>query len=134
MIMERLRLLLNAFLEGSLTIEEFSNQFIQFWNEIRIDQNKAIEQSGKRDTLDELWTQYRSGNLDGVTYGMKWTETLSDLQGLQIAPTSIVNTIGDEVYHLVMLQKEAQQFETEKAPPVETIREQVRQLLDTINA
>ena len=95
--MDTLHAMLNAYLTNSLTTDDFADQFIEHWNGIRIEQNQAIEEFGVRDTLDELWQQYRSGEIDEITYGMQWTDTLSKLKNVRILPQSFIFTIGNKI-------------------------------------
>jgi len=131
--METLQSLLKAYLDNSLNTDDFAEQFIDYWNQIRIEQNKAIDESGIRTELDSLWQQYKAGDLDEVTYGMQWTEALSKLEGVRIQPQSIVFSIGNEIYNQLTLHQESEHLDTQEIPTGETIRETARSLLDTFD-
>ena len=130
--MDTLGDMLSAYLQNSLTTDDFADQFIEVWNEIRLEQNKAIETAGIRSTLDDLWAQYKAGDLDEITYGMQWTETLNTLKNLSILPQSIVFTLGNEVYNLLILYKESEYLDSEEIPTEEDIRTQSQHLLNSI--
>jgi hypothetical protein len=130
--MDTLQAMLNAYLQNTLTTDDFARQFIDLWNDIRVEQNKAIESSGFRSTLDDLWTQYKAGDLDEVTYGMKWTETLSKLKNVRIPPQSIIFTMGNEIYNLLILQKESEHLDTQEIPTEGALQTQCQDLLDII--
>jgi hypothetical protein len=130
--MDTLHAMLNAYLGNSLTTDEFADQFIEHWNDIRVEQNKAIDDSGMREKLDVLWKQYKAGDMDEVAYGMRWTDTLSKLKNVRILPQSIVFTIGNEIYNHLTLYKESEQLDTQEIPTDEALREQVKQLLDLV--
>ena len=134
MIMDTLHAMLNAYLENSLTIDEFADHFIEYWNDIRVEQNKAIDEFGLRGTLDALWRQYKAGDIDEVSYGMQWTDTLSKLKNVRILPQSFVFTIGNEIYNLLTLHKESEHLDIQEVPTDEALREQVQQLLDLIDS
>jgi len=125
--------MLSAYLQNSLTTDDFAEQFIEAWNDIRLEQNKAIESAGIRSTLDDLWTQYKAGDLDEITYGMKWTETLSQLENVRILPQSIVFTMGNEIYNLLILFKEREYLDTQEVPTEEALRTQCKTLLESID-
>jgi len=131
--MDTLRSLLQAYLDNSLTTDQFGDQFIDYWNEIRVEQNKAIDQSGIRGDLDTLWQKYKAGDMDEVTYGMQWTETLSQLKGIRISPKSIIYTLGNEIYNQVTLHKESDHLDTQEIPTESEIRKNAESLLDTID-
>lgn len=130
--MDTLQSLLKAYLDKSLSTDEFADQFIDFWNEIRIAQNKAIETSGVRAELDDLWKQYKAGEMDEITYGMKWTETLTKIDSFQISPQSIVYTIGNDLYNQLTLYKESEHLDTEEIPTETAIQANVDSLQDAI--
>ena len=131
--METLQSLLKAYLNNSLNTDDFADQFIDYWNQIRVEQNKAIDESGIRKELDDLWQQYKAGELDEVTYGMQWTEALSKLEDVRIQPQSIVFSIGNEIYNLLTLHQESEHLDTQEIPTDETIRDNARSLLDTFD-
>lgn|GEM_PF-1759932 len=131
--MDILHPMLSAYLQNSLTTDDFAEQFIEAWNDIRLEQNKAIESAGIRSTLDDLWTQYKAGDLDEITYGMKWTETLSQLENVRILPQSIVFTMGNEIYNLLILFKEREYLDTQEVPTEEALRTQCKTLLESID-
>lgn len=131
--MDTLHAMLNAYLENTLTTDDFADQFIDIWNDIRLEQNKAIEKSGIRETLDELWEQYKTGDLDEVAYGMQWTDALSNLKNVRILPQSIVFTIGNEIYNLLTLYKESEHLDTQEIPTDEALYEQAQYLLGLID-
>lgn len=131
--MDTLRAMLSAYLQHSLIMDDFADQFIDAWNDIRLEQNKAIESSGIRSTLDNLWAQYKAGELDEVDYGMQWTATLNTLENVRILPQSIVFTIGNEIYNLLILYKESDHLSTQEIPTEDVIRAQSQHLLETID-
>lgn len=131
--MDTLRAMLNAYLTNSLTTDDFADHFIEYWNGIRIEQNQAIEEFGVRETLDELWQQYRSGEIDEITYGMQWTGALSKLKNVRILPQSFVFTIGNKIYNLLTLLKESDHLDTQEIPTDEAFREEAQRLLDLID-
>ena len=134
--MTTLHALLKAYLDQSLSLDEFSKQFIEYWNEIRVEQNKAINDSGIRETLDSLWKKYKSGMMDEVDYGMQWTEILTTLpEDVRILPQSIVFSLGNELYsQLIMHQEGDDHLDAEDIPTEESIEEHTRSLLDSIEA
>ncbi len=131
--MDTLRSLLKAYLDNTITTDDFADQFIEFWNEIRIEQNKAIDASGIREELDKLWKQYKDGDLDEVTYGMKWTETLTKVNNVRIAPQSIVYTLGNDIYNQVTLYQELEHLDTQEIPKETAIQANVKSLQDAID-
>ena len=131
--MDTLQSLLKAYLDNTITTDDFANQFIEFWNEIRIEQNKAIDESGIREELDKLWKQYKDGDLDEVTYGIKWTETLTTVDHVRIAPQSIVYTLGNDIYNQVTLYQELEHLDTQEIPKEAAIQANVKSLQDAID-
>lgn len=130
--MNTLKAMLQAYLANSMSTEEFTEQFISFWNEIRVEQNKAIESSGIRSELDALWSDYKAGNLDEVTYGMRWTEALNKLENVRIMPQSIVASLGNDVYNYLTLYSESEHIDTQEVPTEAIIRETSQNLLESI--
>lgn len=131
--MDTLRAMLNAYLDNSLDAEEFSKQFIDYWNDIRAEQNRAIDEAGIRNTLNDLWKQYKASEMDEIAYGMEWTTTLSKLpSGIRILPQSIVYAIGNELYSILIMLQEEEHLETQDLPSLDSIREYSQILIDTI--
>jgi len=130
---DTLQALLSAYLHQSLTTDDFADQFIEQWNDIRLEQNKAIDSAGIRSTLDNLWSEYKAGDLDEVTYGMKWTEALNTLENVRILPQSIVFTLGNDIYSQLILLKESEHLEAQEIPTDEALREHCQNLLDTFD-
>lgn len=131
--MNTLQTLVHAYIENSLSTDDYAEQFINFWNEVRIEQNKAIDEANIRQDLDNLWQQYRSGELDEVTYGMQWTEVLNQLTSIEIPPQSIIYTMGNEVYSLLVMYKESEHLEDQDIPTQGTIKEHSKNLLDALD-
>lgn len=131
--MDTLQAMLSAYIQQSLTSDDFAEQFIEYWNDIRLEQNRAIDSAGIRSTLDTLWSQYKTGDLDEISYGMQWTETLNTLENVRILPQSIIFTMGNEIYSLLILIKESEHLEPQEIPDEETIRAHCQNLLDTMD-
>lgn len=131
--MDTLQAMLSAHLDNSLDAEAFSNQFIDYWNVIRAEQNKAIDEAGIRDTLNNLWKQYKAGDMDEVAYGMEWTTTLTKLPPtIRILPQSILYAIGNELYTILIMLQEEEHLETQDVPSLDSVREYCQILIDTI--
>ncbi len=132
--MDTLQAMLSAYLQQSLTTDDFAEQYIEYWNDIRLEQHKAIDTAGIRSALDNLWSQYKAGDLDEVSYGMQWTETLNTLENVRIPPQSILFAMGNEIYSLLILLKESEHLETQEIPSEAILREHSQNLLDTMDS
>lgn len=132
--MDTLWSLLSAFQGKSISIKEFSEQFIDYWNDVRVEQNKAIDAAGIRDELDDLWSKYKAGEMNEVTYGMQWTELLARLpEDIRIPPHSIVYSLGNELYSILIMYQESEHLDTAEIPTIESIQEDCQILLDAID-
>lgn len=132
--MDTLWSLLSAFEGKSLPVEKFSEQFIDYWNDVRAEQNKAINSAGIRGELDDLWSKYKSGGMNEVTYGMQWTELLARLpEDIRIPPHSILYTLGNELYSMLIMYQESDHLDTEEIPTLESIQLKCQVLLDAID-
>lgn len=132
--MDTLRAMLHAYLDQSLDAEQFSTQFIEYWNEIRVEQNKAIDEAGIRDKLNDLWKKYKAGEMDEITYGMEWTTILTHLPStVRVPPQSIVYAIGNELYSILIMLLEEEHLETQDVPSLDSIREYSQILIDAVD-
>lgn len=132
--MQSLKSLLNNFLENTISFEAFTQQYLDFWQEVREEQQATIDEQGYRPILNDLWQQYRSGAIDEVDYGMQWTEVMQKISNVRIPLHSIVNSICTDLYNKLTLYLESKLVDIEEVPTIEELREICDYLASTIDA
>ena len=130
--METLISLLQAYLDKTFDLDTFAKQFIEYWNDIRIEQNKAIHEQGIRPQLDVLWKQYQDDILDEHRYAEQWHLIIAQVKDVRIAPHSVIDTAGNELYNKLILYQESEHLEEDEIPTPLEILTKSKEVLELI--
>lgn len=130
--METLKSLLQAHINKTLDLETFAGQFIDYWNDIRVEQNKAIHEQGIRPQLDILWKQYQDDVIDEASYAEQWHLIVEQVHGVRVTPHSSVDNAGNELYNKLILFQESENLHEDEVPTPLEILTKCKDVLDIV--
>lgn len=95
--------LIKAFLAHTISADDFAMQYLNWWNQVRIEQDKAINDAGLHDAFINLGNQFDSNLINLKTYKIRWRQLVD-----KVGPCTVkIGSPEDEFISTLMVTADA---------------------------
>jgi hypothetical protein len=101
--------LIKAFLAHTISADDFAMWYLKWWNEIREEQDKAVNEAGLRDSFISLGNQFDSKSINLKTYETRWQHLVD-----KVGPCTVkIGSPEDEFISTLMVTVDAYEGDPE---------------------